>query len=621
MLSPAKYHTRLPKELSANLLYRQKILTECRESVKYRDAVKSMCRDDLIWYVNTFCYTYAPKASGQRPKVIPFITWGGQDAGFQALVDHIDRQRPLAVEKSRDMGWSWQCVYTADWLWRFHPWTKTGLFSRIADLVDSKDPDSLFWKVRFVQKWLPRWLWPEGWTPRLHDTSMYRENPETNSVITGQATTQDMGVAGRCTWAVFDEFSRVPNAFSVRDNTKDTADCRVFVSTHTGPGTCFHNICTNGITDKIITHWTEHPTKSLGLYEYDPEYNRVIIHDKRYQFPSDYQFIMDGNPTGGPRPCVRSPWYDAECKERSRSDVKTNIDIDVQGSTSQFFQGTVINTLIRETARAPVWEGDIHIDLERGVSLGLSKLDVGPLRLWIRPTRDECFLPARYVMGADISAGTGATPSCLTVADQSLGRKVLEYTTAALSPEKFAAVCVAIGHLFRSKEGQEPKFVWEMAGAVGQAFGKRVMALGYAHVYYRELPMSYAGIRKSTDSPGWYPHGENKKNLLLDYAAALEHRRFENPSQEALKECLLFRWTPAGGVAHAAETVEASRDDPSGAGLNHSDHVIADGLCSMLCERPGGFQPKAEYERDPEPGSWQWRRQQEDVVVMDDWAT
>jgi hypothetical protein len=154
-------------------------------------------------------------------------------------------------------------------------------------------------------------------------------------------------VAGRCGLFVFDEYARVPNARSVRDNTKDTAECRVF-SQHAHRAR--HRL-PRALRERRGRHvrapLDQHPEKRRGLYRYHPDkvppYDVEIL-DKGYVFPADYPFVRDGTPSGGPFPGLRSPWYDEQCRERSRVDVRTNLDIDVVGSTSQFFDATLIGS-------------------------------------------------------------------------------------------------------------------------------------------------------------------------------------------------------------------------------------------------------------------------------------
>ena len=67
--------------------------------------------------------------------------------------------------------------------------------------------------------------------------------------------------------------------------------------------------------------------------------------------------------------------------ERSRADVRTNLDIDVAGSTSQFFDATLIRRLVLEQTRNPDWVGDVLVTEEGKAKL--VELETGPLKLWL----------------------------------------------------------------------------------------------------------------------------------------------------------------------------------------------------------------------------------------------
>jgi hypothetical protein len=642
-LSTGTYYKNVPKKLDDNYRFRRVLLEECRKSAGVRAQFLDRCRKDILYFVNAFCWTFRPKAKGGEDRVVPFVTWDGQDELFLSLVDHIDRQVPLVVEKSRDAGASWACIYVDDWGWRFHRYMTTGLSSRVADLVDSKSPDSLFWKLRFVQKWLPGWMWPGGWTPRVHDTEMHYENPQTGSITTGHPTTKDIGIAGRTSWFMFDEFSRVPNAKSVLDNTKDTSDCRVFVSTHTGPGTEFHKLCINGVTDKIVLHWSQHPEKKRGLYRYRPDWQYptdIEVLDKGFQYKPlcptcwgmvdvavgepapchpeadaiPWEFNRSGKPSGGPHKRVRSPWYDKECRGRSEQDVKTNLDCDVAGAMSQFFDPILLDRLIEEHCREPEWVGDVRIDAEGHAKL--ESMDGGPLRLWITPDMRGEFRRSRYVIGIDVSAGTGATPSCAGLADAFRRMKVAEYTNAHIPPERFAVVMAALGHLFRDAAGQPAKVGFDASGAVGSAFRKTFMGQGYPNVRYHRSRMGYGGEMIETDKPGYYLNSnEIKGELLLSYRDGLDRRAIVNPSKDSLEELRQFQWIE-GRVVHAKEK---NADDPSAARESHADQGIADAILYDLFDdksRHDGT-PPATPEPDPPPGSWAWRMKMAEQADLD----
>ncbi len=604
MLSPGEWHKRIPKDRKKNLKLRRGILREASRDAGFRALMVDRCRNDILWYVNLFCWTYNPRL---KVKVVPFITWPFQDLAFLTILDHIERKRDLVIEKSRDMGASWICVTAIEWLWHFEEWTQSLVVSREGELVDGKTPDALFWKIDFLHRWQPDWLMPR-WNPRLDRTKRYAENPDTNSTITGQATTEKIGIGGRATVGLLDEFSRVDRGFEVRDGTADTTDCRIFNSTHTGPGTAFHAIATSGATDKIIMHWSEHPEKSRGKYRYNQDKNQVEVLDPTFHFPADFDFVMDGSPAGGPFPGIRSPWYDAECNRRgSKRAIAMDLDIDVTGSVSQFFDALMIATLIAKYALPPFWQGDLSYDHTTGRPEGeapLIPVDGGPLRLWLPLTARNRPAPGPYAIAADVASGTGATPSCLSVLNCKTGEKVAEYANPHIVPEKFAIFTVALCWLFSDTDGNGARLAWEVPGP-GVTFGMKVQELGYGNVYYREANPNLAG-GKISDTPGWHANNTSKLSVLEEYRAALHARQFINRSEKALDECRSFKYTTSGFVEHAGEQ---GIEDPSGARVNHGDRVIPDAIAWKLCKAMGMMAARIKDDKEIKPGSLAWRKQ------------
>jgi len=51
----------VPKSMAANLTFRKNVLSICRSDPFKAAAVKQMCADDLMFYINTFCWTYDPR--------------------------------------------------------------------------------------------------------------------------------------------------------------------------------------------------------------------------------------------------------------------------------------------------------------------------------------------------------------------------------------------------------------------------------------------------------------------------------------------------------------------------------------------------------------------------------
>ncbi len=605
MLSPGQRYKDVPTERSENLRYRRWINQRALANKRTRDGLVEACAADILFYINTFAFTFTPKAKGLAPKVVPFITYPFQDRSILNILAHIDHQRDLVIEKSRDMGASWMCLYAMEWLWHFVPWTQSLMVSRNFDLVDGNTPDALFWKIDFHHKWVPEWMWPGGSPGNVDRLEGYYNNRSNGATMTGQATTRKLGIGGRGTVLFLDEFSRVDRDIEVRDGTADTADCRIFNSTHTGPGTAFHGLATNGVTDRDVLHWTEHPVKRQGLYRYSPEMGRVEVLDKSFHFPDDFDFVTDGSPAGGPHPGLRSPWYDKECQRRGSSRaIATDLDIDVSGSQRLAFDPLIIRQLVAEYCCDPYWQGEIHYEKDTGKPIDLIPSPGGPLKLWCLLGPDGKPVPAPYVVSGDISAGTGATPSCLSITNRTTGEKVGEYTNPFIDPKELGYVAVALGWLFDDMDGEPARMIWEQQGP-GLQFAGKVLALKYHNIFYNTSELPHTRVVKVSDRPGWVPNAESTDLLIKDYSAALKQRQFINRSEAAMKETLSFRYNIQGHIEHAEI---ASKNDPSGARVNHGDHVIADALGWKEIKDRWEIPGKAEEEAEIEVGTLAWRR-------------
>jgi hypothetical protein len=135
------------------------------------------------------------------------------------------------------------------------------------------------------------------------------------------------------------------------------------------------------------------------------------------------------------------------------------------------------------------------------------------------------------------------------------------------------------------------------------AFGKKVLELGYRHIYYREGEVSLAAGKRS-EIPGWIPTPNNQRVTLEEYRAALHRRQYLNPSRQALQECLAFKYDATGNVVHGLIDSPA---DPTGARVNHGDRVIADALSWKMMRALGAARPREQIQGII-PGSLAWRR-------------
>lgn len=223
----------------------------------------------------------------------------------------------------------------------------------------------------------------------------------------------------------------------------------------------------------------------------------------------------------------------------------------------------------------------------------------GTTSLWLTLSKNDkgVFVPPvdrAFVIGCDVSAGTGNSNSTASAVDKSTGEKVMQYVNPYIRPEAFAVQVVAFGRWFNNA-----KLIWESNGP-GRQFGDKIRDLKYANVHFRRREESIA--RKTTDIPGFASTKESKLVLFGKYSDALESSRFINRSADALNECLEYVFAQNGGVIHSQD--EAS-EDPSGARANHGDRVVADALAWFLMS---DVQSMKEVRKiDPPVGSLAWR--------------
>lgn len=553
-LSVFNHHA--PKTLRENLVWRSRVMKSVINDPSVVQYYKEACERDPLFFINGFCWTYDPRCT-DSPK-LPFILYEFQE---QAVIDIISAigSNDLLCEKSRDMGASW--IMIASFLWCFlYVDGFSGLFvSRVEEYVDKTgNPKALFWKLDYLMSGLPMFMRPLGYSEGLHRSRLHIENPENGAVIDGESTTGNVARGDRRTAILLDEFAAVEQGHRVLSSTRDSTNCRLFNSTPNGVNNAFYDIRQTGIK-RLTLHWSNHPNKRLGLYTTSDKGSLKVI--DKYNYPIDYHCILDGK--------IRSMWYDEECKRASSSqEIAQELDIDYLGSGFQYFNSASINQAIRDSARPPMLIGDLDYDSLTSEPTKFNESSGGHLRLWcLLDGKGSPPLDHKYSLGVDVSAGTGASNSCLAAYDMTTNCKILEYVNAHIRPEQFAKQAVAI-----AKWLGNAYLIWE-SGGPGRQFGSRVVELGYGNIYLRRREEALSG--KVSDIPGIVTTREGKTIFLGEYRAAVECGDCVNRSKEALLECLEYIFAPDGGVEHSKS---CGRLDPSGARANHGDRVIADAL-------------------------------------------
>ncbi len=546
--------------------------------------LREACAQDILFYVNGFGWAHNPaykKYYGLPYTKVPFVTYPFQDHCLMEFCEAIDTGEDVVIEKSRDMGLSWMLLITFAWFWHFKPMQSFLLISSKKELVDEKgNPDTLFWKLRYWIRNMPVWM-----RPKVDDKLYHMLNMDTGSVINGTATTQDSGRGGRRTAMGFDEFATHERGEAVMAATGAVTDCRLFNSTPKGAGNAYYTIAHDPNRFKIRCHWKEHPLKSAGMYT--SKNGRLEKLDHGYDYPDDYEFLLDNK--------LRSPWYDKECERAfSQREIAQELDINYLGADDQFFNSDALDVAVETFCKLPIAKGELRYDADVGQPIDFDEDERGCLRLWRFPAKNA---KNRYVIGIDVSSGSGASNSVLSVWTKDTKEKVAEYASPHMGPESLAAYAVALARWYG-----DAQLIWEKHGP-GPAFGRQVTTiLRYRKVYWLRNEENLRA--KAQSIPGWASGTENKKVLLGAYRKGIEDREVCNRSFEAMEECRFYIWTQNQRVEHS-RSLDA--DDPSGAKDNHGDRVIADALAwKLVYERPR----RGEGQEDGKPtyGSAEWAR-------------
>ena len=576
----------VPTDIRENLRWKAKIHRRVMDDPAYAEVIWDACKQDPIFYVNGFVYTYDPRRE-PFPKV-PMILFPFQVDGLSQIIRALNAH-DIFVEKSRDMGASWLCILALEWAWHFHDDLAFLMGSRVEDYVDKTDnPKALFWKIDFLHRHLPKWLMPPGYTS-AYRSKLHIFNPYTGSVIDGESTTENFARGARLTAILLDEFAAVDQGHQILGATRDATNCRIFNSTPAGIANAYYDVRQTGIR-KLRFHWSEHPLKNPGLYTTAKDGTLKVLDKEGY--PDRYRPTLDGK--------LRSPWYDIQFdRAASPREIAEQLDIDYLGSGYQYFSAEAIQRAIRRFACDPILVGDLEYDSVTAEPIRFREHQEGRLKLWCLLNRDGSLtIDHPVVIGGDVSAGTGSSNSCLCAYDATTNEKLAEYANPYIRPEEFARQAVALAQWLN-----KAYLIWENNG-VGRQFGSRVVELGYGNIHYRRREEAIS--KKVSDVPGWASTIETKLVLMGSYRAGVENSKIVNRSKIALEETLEYIFDAKGGVAHSREN---SKTDPTGAKKNHGDRVMADALAQHGLTARRTAPPKLEKQKAPY-GSLAWRMEQ-----------
>jgi phage terminase large subunit len=149
-----------------------------------------------VEFIEDWCQTFDPRNAGtEKPTRLPLILFPRQRDFIEFLHECVRAETGGLVEKSRDMGATWLAVSFSVWLFLFVPGATVGWGSRKEALVDRiGDMSSIFEKIRFQLRSIPRQFWPIKFNE--DNMSFMRIFAASGESITGESG-DDIGRGGR----------------------------------------------------------------------------------------------------------------------------------------------------------------------------------------------------------------------------------------------------------------------------------------------------------------------------------------------------------------------------------------------------------------------------------------
>lgn len=638
----------IPKDLKENLRFREEIIFGVlAKDNSLQKLVLKWCYDDPKIFYNAFAFTINP----QMPPSMrnwPFILRPKQEKVVDLLKWGIDNGNDLGVNKTRKEG-------ATELITKFYtcyslivPECNFLMGSEKEDKVEKTgDKYTLFSKIDHTIKCLPFW-----WKPKIIDNHLQMTFLDTGSAIHGEATNPNFGASGRATSAFLDEFGRVDRSIaeSMEGTIHDVADCVIYCSTHwLGVNHPFNKAIEKKTTKTITLMWYENPEKNYGLYK-SPEIDEIEIVDINYyrnlcpevfndiqpnvtfkysEFEKslltyseeiqdklkDIRFIPDGceNIPGD----LRSPWQDKEEEKRkgNKRDFVSNIWASPIGASDAVFDDVVLTRIKNSTIRPPDFVGDILFSYnERGrvCNLKFKKAKYGKLKWWGTLKNGKPDLSHSYILGADISAGTGSSNSTAIIVDRNTNEQVGEYATPNHPPQEFADICVALG-----KWCNNAYLIWDNTGGHGINFGRRVLWNGYNSVYIQRQESNKT--IKVQNKYGYNISGrEAKEDLLGELGIALSEglktkRNYKSiivHSEDLVEELFDYIFLEGGEIEASVRA-----DLTSGARKRHGDRVIGAALCvlGLKYRAPARIEQRREISKNSVAYRIEeWEKQQEE---------
>lgn len=557
-----------PKDFTDNIKYRVELVKECEVNPSLRKDVIEVCKKNILFYINTFCWTKDPR----KPlEILPYITYPFQDEHILSVKQAIDYQYDILNEKSRDMGVSWDILYAFTWFWLFEPGSDFRVGSRKEEYVDKlNDIDTLLEKVRFNLKRHPSWLLPEGFDFDKHAGYMRIVNPKNENAIVGESANPFFGSGGRRKAILLDEFAKweIKVAEAAWTATADVTKCRVVVSTPVGSANKFA-LLAKGTKEKILKstlHWTLHPEKAKDAY-YLSGNTKVPLESPKKAFEAYKKHIK-----------VRSPWYDGESERRSEADLAQEVDIDYLKSGRPYFNLEAIDEQ-KEWQYFKRQRPSNSIPYGYYITVNLVEIDneielreniTGWLRIYELPQEGY-----QYTLGGDTSEGLAKGDEAYGVIREKFTRNIVADFNGLYPPDDFAIKLQKAGKFYNNAK------VAPENNNHGYSVCQDLKEMD-CDLYYSTKINDKDG-KETVTKAGFTTTTQSRAEMLDQFAEEIRKKAIEIRSPTILAQCKTF--------VHNAKTGKAEAD-----GEFLDDGVIATAISGYVLKKIP-YKPKKQEEK------------------------
>lgn len=249
------------------------------------------CRDDLLYFVNTYVYVSTPDQGRQLMSTTerPY-----QVEGLLMLADPSVKR--MITLKSRQVGWTTMCAVAALWWVLFHADQYVLFVSRRED--DARD---ILHKADYAYRWLPDWMRERA--PERTDKTTQRMTFANDSLIRSEQSQSDPARGQTATLIIADEFASLDkpeDAWASMEPVADIGGRIMILSTAKGSGNLFSTMWQAATTGRsgfrpIFVPWSAVPSRDQAWF--DQKVDELLPWIRAQEYPNDPEeaFVMSGS--------------------------------------------------------------------------------------------------------------------------------------------------------------------------------------------------------------------------------------------------------------------------------------------------------------------------------------